>query len=182
MIALDAVRPLNQIPKKTVKPMKMQTGGEAIQDLAEGPPEDLNPLPRFEGFEPGPSQFYLEEEETVIPSEPEMYSNPRELTGEYFPKPTIPGPIPSEPDVVQAPAMDRATEGTVVDKEFYYMPNIFPQTVYPRDPDPGIFGMPPQYMPQQQGGIPQLLNTGLQNNGIMDIVEKLKITKPLYDI
>jgi hypothetical protein len=34
MIALDAVRPLNQIPKKAVKPVKMQMGGTAIQDLA----------------------------------------------------------------------------------------------------------------------------------------------------
>jgi hypothetical protein len=180
MIALDAVTPLSAIPQKK-KPVKMQTGGDPIEKLAEGPPEDINTLPRFEGFEPGPNQFELRTEEEVISSEPEVYTNPRELMGEYFPMPTIPGPIPSEPDVVQAPAMDRATEGTVMDKEFYYMPNIFPQAVYPRDPDPGIFVRPPQNMPQQ-GGIPQLLNTGLQNNGIMDIVEKLKITKPQYDI
>lgn len=162
-----------------VVPMNFQQGGAL--DLSEPPPKSDNPLPRFEGFEPGPSQFELRTEEEVISSEPEVYTNPRELMGEYFPMPTIPGPIPSEPDVVQAPAMDRATEGTVIDKEFYYMPNIFPQAVYPRDPDPGIFVRPPQNMPQQ-GGIPQLLNTGLQNNGIMDIVEKLKITKPQYDI
>ena len=31
-------------------------------------------------------------------------------------------------------------------------------------------------------GISQSTNTGLQNNGIMNIVEKLKITKPSYDI
>jgi len=181
MIALDAVTPFecNTSKEKTCKRCKQ--GGDPIAKLAEGPPEDINTLPRFEGFEPGPSQFELRTEEQVISSEPEVYTNPRELMGEYFPMPTIPGPIPSEPDVVQAPAMDRATEGTVVDKEFYYMPNIFPQAVYPRDPDPGIFVRPPQNMPQQ-GGIPQLLNTGLQNNGIMDIVEKLKITKPQYDI
>jgi hypothetical protein len=35
MIALDAVRPLSQIP---TKPLKMQNGGEAEKRLAEGPP------------------------------------------------------------------------------------------------------------------------------------------------
>ena len=67
MIALDAVTPLSQIP---TKPLKMRKGGEAEKKLAEGPPEDINMLPRFEGFEAGPNQFELPQEEKVIPSEP----------------------------------------------------------------------------------------------------------------
>jgi len=64
MIALDAVTPLSAIPQKK-KPVKMQTGGDPIEKLAEGPPEDINTpvflndggpssnlMPRFDQFTP----------------------------------------------------------------------------------------------------------------------------------
>ena len=182
MIALDTVTPLSQIPAKPKKVIRMQTGGDPIEKLAEGPPENIDMLPRFEGFEPGPNQFLLSEEETVIPSEPNVQPRTMDQRGSFFPVPKIKGPIPSEPNISSLPSMDRVTEGTTMGERFFYGPVIDPREVYPMDPDPGIFGRPPQMMQPQQGGIPQLLNAGLQNNGIMDIVEKLKITKPLYDI
>ena len=50
MIALDAVTPLSQIPEKPRKVIRMQTGGDPEKKLAEGPPENIDMLPRFEGF------------------------------------------------------------------------------------------------------------------------------------
>jgi len=152
MIALDAVTPLSQIP---TKPLKMNKGG-ATKKLAEGPPENIDMLPRFEGFEPGPNQFMLQEEEIVIPSEPNVQPRTMDQQGGFFATPEIKGPIPSEP---------------VID----------PREVYPRDPDPGIMGIPSNpNMPMR--GMPQLLEANLQNvgnNGIFDLLGKLDNEKPV---
>ena len=85
MIALDAVTPLSQIPEKRRKVIRMQTGGDPEKKLAEGPPENIDMLPRFEGFEPGPNQFMLPEEETVIPSEPDVQPRTMDQRGELGP-------------------------------------------------------------------------------------------------
>lgn len=177
MIALDAVRPLNQIPKKTVKPVKMQTGGEAIQDLAEGPPEDITTAPKQFTI---PETTFNEASTGEIMSEyqgpsrmtdtPGVFSAPNNIGGEM-------GMVYGAPGARQV-FEDQMIMGRVID----------PRAIYPNDPDINIMlpqiTQPPQKgrIPGMEGGIPQLLNTGLQNNGIMDIVEKLKITKPLYDI
>jgi hypothetical protein len=173
MIALDAVTPLSQLP---TKPLKMNKGG-ATKKLAEGPPENIDILPRFEGFEPGPNQFMLPEEETVIPSEPNVQPRTMDQQGGFFPRPEIKGPIPSEPDIISTPYMDRATEGTTMSERFMYGPVIDPREVYPRDPDPGIMGIPPNpNMPQGMGGVPNLLQANmLKPAGILDI-------KKVYDI
>ena len=93
MIALDAVTPLSQIPEKPRKVIRMQNGGDpdAVKKLAEGPPENIDMLPRFEGFEPGPNQFMLPEEETVIPSEPDVQPRTMDQRG------TGPIAIPDKP-------------------------------------------------------------------------------------
>jgi hypothetical protein len=179
MIALDAVTPLSQIPEKPRKVIRMQTGGDAIEKLAEGPPEDVNMLPRFEGFEAGPNQFSLPEEETVIPSEPnvqELIMPQRGGFGRY----AVPDkPMSSEPffDTDMGTVRPEVT----IEDRFFYGPVIPPQEVYPRDPDPGIFGLPPNpNMPM--GGMPQLLEANLQNignNGIFDLLGKLDNEKPV---
>ena len=178
MIALDAVTPLSQIP---TKPLKMRNGGDPIKKLAEGPPENIDMLPRFEGFEPGPNQFMLQEEEIVIPSEPNVQPRTTDQQGGFFATPEIKGPIPSEPDIVSTPYMDRATEGTTMGERFMYGPVIDPREVYPRDPDPGIMGIPSNpNMPMR--GMPQLLEANLQNvgnNGIFDLLGKLDNEKPV---
>ena len=168
MIALDAVTPLNEIPNKT-KPMKMQKGGEAEKRLAEGPPEDINMLPRFEGFEAGPNQFELPQEEKVIPSEPNVRSRTMDQQGQIFPVPEVRGPIPSEPDVLDLPGADGMMEGTTMQDRLMYGPVINPREVYPRDPDPFIQGFFDP-MPQSIGGIPNLLQANmLKPLGILSI-------------
>lgn len=173
MIALDAVTPLSQLP---TKPLKMNDGG-ATKKLAEGPPENIDILPRFEGFEPGPNQFSLREEETVIPSEPNVQPlRTMDQRGSFFPVPEIKGPISSEPNISSLPSMDRVTEGTSMGERFMYGPVIRSQEVYPIDPDPGIMALPPQNMPQGMGGVPNLLQANmLKPAGILDI-------KKVYDI
>jgi len=143
MIALDAVRPLNQIPKKTVKPVKMQTGGEAIQDLAEGPPEEVTTplMPRFDQFTP-------EQKEQL---DQEIYRK------HYF---DMLNEQMLREQMEQDPYFRMEEEKRR--RQYFNMPELVPAG--------GIMD------------ISQSTNTGLQNNGIMDIVEKLKITKPLYDI
>ena len=91
MIALDTVTPLSQIPTKPKKVIRMQDGGDpdAVKKLAEGSPENIDMLPRFEGFEPGPNQFTLSEEETVIPSEPNVQPRTMDQRGSFFPVPEI---------------------------------------------------------------------------------------------
>ena len=139
MIALDAVMPLSKIP---TKPLKMRKGGDPEKKLAEGPPEDINMLPRFEGFEAGPNQFELPEEEAVIPSEPNVRS---------------------------VPGADRMTEGMGLEERMFNTPTIDPREVYPRDPDPFIQGFFDP-MPQSTGGIPNLLQANmLKPLGILSI-------------
>ena len=181
MIALDAVTPLSQIPEKPRKVIRMQTGGDAIDKLAEGPPEDINMLPRFEGFEAGPNQFMLQEEETVIPSEPNVMEPDLFQRGEMRPYavPKTDTPMSSEPFF----DTDMGTIRPEVDMERRMMfgPVIDPREVYPMDPDPGILGMVPNpNMPMSN--MPQLLEANLQNignNGIFDLLGKLNNEKPV---
>ena len=170
MIALDAVTPLSQLP---TKPLKMNKGG-ATKKLAEGPPENIDILPRFEGFEPGPNQFSLREEETVIPSEQNVQPRTMDQRGERGPFAVPDKPMSSEP-------FFDTDMGTVrpemsIEDRFFYGPVIRPQEVYPMDPDPGIMALPPQNMPQGMGGVPNLLQANmLKPAGILDI-------KKVYDI
>ena len=181
MIALDAVTPLSQIPKQPRKVIRMQNGGdtEAVKKLAEGPPENIDMLPRFEGFEPGPNQFMLPEEETVIPSEPNVQPPTMDQRGE---RGTL--AVPNKP-MSSEPFFD-TDMGTVrpeisLEDRFFYGPVIRPQEVYPMDPDPGIMGMMPNPN-MTMGGMPQLLQANLQNignNGIFDLLGKLNNEKPV---
>ena len=165
MIALDAVTPLSQIPEKPRKVIRMQTGGDPEKKLAEGPPENIDMLPRFEGFEPGPNQFMLQEEETVIPSEPNVISEP---TPNTFPIP-IPDnmPIPSEPSF-DTGKQEFPGPGMKMQDFIFNTPSIRPQEVYPRDPDPGIMGIQPNRLPNN--GVPNLLQAkDLKPAGILSI-------------
>ena len=183
MIALDAVTPLSQIPKQPRKVIRMQNGGdtEAVKKLAEGPPENIDMLPRFEGFEPGPNQFMLPEEETVIPSEPNVQELILPQRGGFGGYAVPDKPMSSEPffDTDMGTVRPEVT----IEDRFFYGPVIPPQEVYPRDPDPGIMGMMPN--PNvQMSNIPQLLQANLQNvgnNGIMDfdLIGKLNYEKPV---
>tara|TARA_R100000773_G_C4176951_1_gene88268 strand:- start:202 stop:762 length:561 start_codon:yes stop_codon:yes gene_type:complete len=181
MIALDAVTPLSQIPQKPKKVIRMQTGGDAVEKLAEGPPEDINMLPRFEGFEAGPNQFMLQEEETVIPSEPNVMEPDLFQRGEMRPYavPKTDTPMSSEPFF----DTDMGTIRPEVDMERRMMfgPVIDPREVYPMDPDPGIMGLRPNSN-MQMSDMPQLLQANLQNignNGIFDLLGKLDNEKPV---
>lgn len=157
MIALDAVRPLNQIPKKAVKPVKMQTGGTAIQDLAKGPPENINqpvmlqdggPSNNTSSLMPRFDQFTPEQKEQL---DQEIYRK------HYF---DMLNEQMLREQMQQDPYFQMEEEKRR--REYFNMPELVPAG--------GIMD------------ISQSSNIGLQNNGIMDIVEKLKITKPQYDI
>jgi len=182
MIALDAVTPLSQIPEKPRKVIRMQTGGDPEKKLAEGPPENINMLPRFEGFEPGPNQFMLPEEETVIPSEPDVQPRTMDQRGELGPFVIPDKPMSSEPFFDTD--MGTLRPEMSIEDRFFYGPVIRPQEVYPMDPDPGIMGiLPNPNMPMRN--MPQLLEANLQNvgnNGIMnfnlDLIKKLNYEKP----
>jgi hypothetical protein len=182
MIALDAVTPLSQIPEKPRKVIRMQTGGDPEKKLAEGPPENIDMLPRFEGFEPGPNQFMLPEEETVIPSEPDVQPRTMDQRGELGPFVIPDKPMSSEPFFDTD--MGTLRPEMNIEDRFFYGPVIRPQEVYPMDPDPGIMGiLPNPNMPMRN--MPQLLEANLQNvgnNGIMnfnlDLIKKLNYEKP----
>ena len=161
----------------------MNQGGEATKRLAEGPPSKQftlsqeNMLPRFEGFEPGPNQFILPEEETVIPSEPNVIEPDLFQRGEVRPYavPKTDTPMSSEPFF----DTDMGTIRPEVDMErrMMYGPVIDPREVYPMDPDPGIMGILPT-------NDPPFLQANLQNvgnNGIMgfDLIGKLNYEKPV---
>ena len=149
MIALDAVTPLSQIPEKPRKVIRMQTGGDPEKKLAEGPPENIDMLPRFEGFEPGPNQFMLQEEETVIPSEPSFDTGKQEF----------PGP------------------GMKMQDFIFNTPSIRPQEVYPMDPDPGIMGiLPTNDPPFLQANLQNVGNNGIMD---FDLIRKLNYEKPV---
>jgi len=187
MIALDAVTPLSQIPEKPRKIIRMQNGGDpdAVEKLAEGPPENIDMLPRFEGFEPGPNQFMLPEEETVIPSEPNVIEPDLFQRGEVRPYavPKTDTPMSSEPFFDTD--MGTIRPGVELERRMMYGPVIDPREVYPMDPDPGIMGLRPGTIdPNQNLLLPQLLQANLQNvgnNGIMDfdIIRKLNYEKPM---
>jgi hypothetical protein len=119
----------------------------------------------------------LQEEETVIPSEPNVQPRTMDQQGQIFPIPEVRGPIPSEPDVLDLPGADGMMEGTTMQDRLMYGPVIDPREVYPMDPDPGIMGIPSNpNMPQGMGGVPNLLQANmLKPAGILDI-------KKVYDI
>ena len=160
---VDSVRVINL-------PTGMKDGG----DLSVPPPKSLQ---MFEGFKAGPNQFMLQEEETVIPSEPNVQPRTMDQRGQIFPIPEVQGPIPSEPNVVDLPGAEGMMEGTTMQDRLMYGPVIDPREVYPRDPDSGIMGISPNpYMPQGMGGVPNLLQANmLKPAGILDI-------KKVYDI
>ena len=160
---VDSVRVINL-------PTGMKDGG----DLSVSPPKSLQ---MFEGFKAGPNQFMLQEEETVIPSEPNVQPRTMDQQGQIFPIPEVRGPIPSEPDVLDLPGADGMMEGTTMQDRLMYGPVIDPREVYPMDPDPGIMGIPSNpNMPQGMGGVPNLLQANmLKPAGILDI-------KKVYDI
>ena len=156
-----------------VIPMGMKEGG----DLSVPPPKSDKPAPKQFTI---PETTFNEAETAQIfrdylgpnrmTDTPGVFSAPNNIGGEM-------GMVYGAPGARQV-FEDQMIMGRVID----------PRTVYPNDPDINIMTpqitQPPQKgrVPGMEGGIPQLLNTGLQNNGIMNIVEKLKITKPSYDI
>ena len=155
-------------------PTPMKNGG----DLSVPPPKsatpsrDTNLLPRFDGYEPGPNQFYLREEETVIPSEPNVLEKPLRERGDVFPELELKGPIPSEPGITSDEYTDRMTEGSTIKERFMYGPVIDPREIYPMDPDPGIMKTPYSYGEYDKGimGIPNLLQSNyLKPAGILSI-------------
>ena len=165
MNAFDSVISISQLPAK-----KMQKGGSA--SLSDAPPEDINLLPRFEGYEPGPNQFYLREEETVIPSEPNVLEKPLRERADVFPEIELRGPIPSEPNITSNEFADRMTEGSVLRDQLYFGPVIDPREIYPMDPDPGMVRAPYSYGEYDKGimGIPNLLQSNyLKPTGILSI-------------
>ena len=157
MIALDTVTPLSQIPKKTVKPMKMQMGGEAIQDLAEGPPENINqPVMLQDGGPSNNTSSLMPRFDQFTPEQKEQL-NQEIYRKHYF---DMLNEQMLREQMEQDPYFRMEEEKRR--RQYFNMPELVPAG--------GIMD------------ISQSTNTGLQNNGIMDIVEKLKITKPLYDI
>lgn len=140
-----------------VIPMGMKEGG----DLSVPPPKTSKPAPK---------QFYLREEETVIPSEPRVQPRTMDQRGQYFSIPQITGPIPSEPGITNMPGADQVTEGTTMQDRFMYGPVIDPREVYPNDPDPGIMSLPGIMSPGLMGINPNLLQAkDLKPAGILSI-------------
>jgi len=155
-----------------VVPFGMKDGG----DLSTPPPASTTPpkqftIPETTFNEAETAQIFRDYQgPNRMTDTPGVFSAPNGIGGEM-------GMVYGAPGARQV-FEDQMIMGRVID----------PRTVYPNDPDINIMTpqitQPPQKgrVPGMEGGIPQLLNTGLQNNGIMNIVEKLKITKPSYDI
>ena len=144
---VDAVR---------VIPIRMQEGGDPAEKiLAEGPP----------------AQISLREEEKVIPSEPNVITQPR-------PNP-FPIPVPDKP-ISSEPLFDSGTQafpgpGMKMQDFMFNTPVIDPREVYPRDPDPFIQGFFDP-MPQDRGGIPNLMQANmLKPAGILTITKEYDI-------
>jgi hypothetical protein len=133
-----------------VVPINMNEGGDPAEKLlAEGPP----------------SQFTLREEEKVIPSEPNVTTQPRPNP---FPIPVPNKPIPSEP-LFDSGAQEFPGPGMKMKDFMFNTPVIDPREVYPRDPDPFIQGFFDP-MPQDRGGIPNLMQANmLKPAGILTI-------------
>ena len=133
-----------------VVPLGMKEGGDPAEKLlAEGPP----------------AQFSLREEEKVIPSEPNVITQPR-------PNP-FPIPVPDKP-ISSEPSFDSGAKvfpgpGMKMQDFLFNTPVIDPREVYPRDPDPFIQGFFDP-MPQDRGGIPNLMDANmLKPAGILTI-------------
>jgi hypothetical protein len=133
-----------------VVPINMKEGGDPAEKLlAEGPP----------------AQFSLREEEKVIPSEPNVITQPRPNP---FPIPVPDKPISSEPSF-DSGAQDFPGPGMKMQDFLFNTPVIDPREVYPRDPDPFIQGFFDP-MPQDRGGIPNLMDANmLKPAGILTI-------------
>jgi hypothetical protein len=143
-----------------VMPIGMREGGDPAEKLlAEGPP----------------TQFKLKDEESIIPSEPNVLVKPNRDVGAIFriPDPTF-GPIPSEPEMSEEPGQYGFLKGETGKDVMIMGPVIDPREVYPMDPDPGIQFNP--MMQQQNGGISGLINASMTKpNGILSI-------QKVYDI
>ena len=144
---VDAVR---------VVPIGMQEGGDPAEKLlAEGPP----------------AQFSLPKEENVIPSEPNVITQPRPNP---FPIPVPDKPISSEP-LFDTGAQAFPGPGMKMQDFLFNTPVIDPREVYPRDPDPFIQGFFDP-MPQDKGGIPNLMQANmLKPAGILTITKEYDI-------
>ena len=154
MIALDAVTPLSQLP---TKPMKMRNGGDPVKKLAEGPPENINqPVMLQDGGPSNNTSSLMPRFDQFSPEQKEQLD--QEIYRKHF------FDMLNEQMLREQMEQDPyfRMEEEKRRRQFFNMPELVPAG--------GIMG------------ISQSTNTGLQNNGIMDIVEKLKITKPLYDI
>ena len=154
MIALDAVTPLSQLP---TKPMKMRNGGDPVKKLAEGPPENINqPVMLQDGGPSNNTSSLMPRFDQFTPEQKEQLD--QEIYRKHF------FDMLNEQMLREQMEQDPyfRMEEEKRRRQFFNMPELVPAG--------GIMG------------ISQSTNTGLQNNGIMDIVEKLKITKPLYDI
>ena len=138
-----------------VMPLGMKNGGPAEKLLAEGPP----------------AQFSLREEEKVIPSEPNVITQPRPNP---FPIPVPDKPISSEP-LFDTGAQAFPGPGMKMQDFLFNTPVIDPREVYPRDPDPFIQGFFDP-MPQDMGGIPNLMQANmLKPAGILTITKEYDI-------
>ena len=144
---VDAVR---------VVPIRMQEGGDPAEKLlAEGQP----------------AQFSLRQEEKVIPSEPNVITQPRPNP---FPIPVPDKPISSEP-LFDSGAQDFPGPGMKMQDFLFNTPVIDPREVYSRDPDPFIQGFFDP-MPQDMGGIPNLMQANmLKPAGILTITKEYDI-------
>lgn len=133
-----------------VIPLGMKEGGDPTEKLlAEGPP----------------SQFTLREEEKVIPSEPNVTTQPRPNP---FPIPVPNKPIPSEP-LFDSGTQEFPGPGMKMKDFMFNTPVIDPREVYPKDPDPFIQGFFDP-MPKDRGGIPNLMQANmLKPAGILTI-------------
>ena len=154
MIALDAVTPLSQLP---TKPMKMRNGGDPVKKLAEGPPENINqPVMLQDGGPSNNTSSLMPRFDQFTPEQKEQLD--QEIYRKHF------FDMLNEQMLREQMEQDPyfRMEEEKRRRQFFNMPELVPAG--------GIMG------------ISQSTNTGLQNNGIMDIVEKLKITKPLYEI
>ena len=154
MIALDAVTPLSQLP---TKPMKMRNGGDPVKKLAEGPPENINqPVMLQDGGPSNNTSSLMPRFDQFTPEQKEQLDE-EIYRKHYF---DMLNEQMLREQMEQDPYFRMEEEKRR--RQYFNMPELVPAG--------GIMD------------ISQSTNTGLQNNGIMDIVEKLKITKPLYDI
>ena len=153
----------------SVRVVNLPTGMKDGGDLSVPPPKSLE---LFEGFKAGPNQFMLPEEETVIPSEPNVQPLTLDQRGDVGGYAVPDKPMSSEPFFDTD--MGTLRPEVSFEERFFYGPVIRPQEVYPRDPDPGIMGIEPNRLPN--GGVPNLLQANmLKPAGILDIKKTYKL-------